>query len=1111
MKSFAGVVLGLLLLGFPFASQGKDESDWQKLNAEAEKSFLAGQYGESIEKSKKAYAYAEKTHGAQSREAATSLSLLGHLLLTLGQNDKAEVMYRQSMDIREKVLGKQDKDYGESLGNLAGLYRAQGRYLESESLTLQALAIQEKTIGPEHDDFIANTSNMGLTYGYLGQYDKAAPYFLRAIATYEKKFGSKDPKLAMPINNLAEIYRQQGKYDLAEPQYLRAIRIVENSYGSEHPNVALFNNNLALMYFDQGMYPQARRLYQKSLDLFEKTLGEKHPYVATTLTNLANIHLKTGQYEQAEKMYLRAMKLREEIYGPEHPDVAGSLSNLGLLYHEQSRHAEAEAMHLRALPLLEKAYGQNHPDVAKSLSNLALVYTYQGRYDQSLPLMQRALAIREKAFGPVHPEIALSLNNIGDAYVRAGKLAEAEPILKRALAIWEKSMGPDYPDVAATASNLALVYNNQQRFGEAVPLYERALAIFEKTQGPGHARVASVLNDMATVYQKQKNYAKAEALYKRSLSIWQAALGEDHYQISLALDNLALLYQEQGRHREALETSRRSTGILRRRFVGGDNKRGSGNLAEQKNNSSSFILHLSNLGPMMDKSQADTALASEGFEIAQLARASSVSQSVAQMAARFAQRGDALAELVRAQQDVRDALLQANKSLLAALSQPSAKRDAENETRLRQEIAGLNARLDTQNADIANRFPKYQTLISQEPVSTAEIQKLLAADEAMLVYTVSGTQSFAWVVTREKTSFHNLAITTEEIDKQVQFLRTKLLPNASGQLAAMTPATSSRLSQSIFAPLESSLTGIKHILLVADGALQSLPFAVLSTTQSGTPEWLAKPYAFSVLPSVSALRALRTFNQAETGKLPFAGFGDPVLTGDAGGNRNLALGQVFKTRGMTGTGASGSNGLADVESLRKAPALPETGNELRAISAALNGSSEALFLQLQATETLVKQSNLSDYRFLAFATHGVMAGELSGVLEPGLVLTPPATGTAKDDGYLSASEVAQLKLNADWVLLSACNTAAPDGTPGAEGLSGLAKAFFYAGSRSLLVSNWPVASGATQLLVTDTISTYAKTPQMGKAEAIKQAMTRMREKPEFAHPFYWAAFVVVGE
>jgi CHAT domain-containing protein len=162
----------------------------------------------------------------------------------------------------------------------------------------------------------------------------------------------------------------------------------------------------------------------------------------------------------------------------------------------------------------------------------------------------------------------------------------------------------------------------------------------------------------------------------------------------------------------------------------------------------------------------------------------------------------------------------------------------------------------------------------------------------------------------------------------------------------------------------------------------------------------------------------------------------------------------------------------------------------------------------------VKTLDLSKYRTIAFATHGAMAGDIGGVGEAGLILTPPLQGTTDDDGYLSASEVARLKLNADWVVLSACNTAAADGTPGAEGLSGLAKAFFYAGARSLLVSHWWVASDATVPLTTTMLKEYEANPAQGKAEAHRKAMMALMvtpDHPEYAHPIFWAPFVIVGE
>ncbi len=200
--------------------------------------------------------------------------------------------------------------------------------------------------------------------------------------------------------------------------------------------------------------------------------------------------------------------------------------------------------------------------------------------------------------------------------------------------------------------------------------------------------------------------------------------------------------------------------------------------------------------------------------------------------------------------------------------------------------------------------------------------------------------------------------------------------------------------------------------------------------------------------------------------------------------------------------------------MRGLSSLPETAGELEALAQNLKASADSLLLREEATEPNLRSIDLERYRVLAFATHAIVAGELKGLAEPALVLTPPDVGTEADDGLLTASEVASLKLDADWVILSACNTAAPDGTPGAEALSGLAKAFFYAGSRALLVSHWPVSSDATVALTTRMLTEYANDPGIGRAEALRRSMMAlmMNDKdPRFAHPFYWAPFVIVGE
>ena len=234
---------------------------------------------------------------------------------------------------------------------------------------------------------------------------------------------------------------------------------------------------------------------------------------------------------------------------------------------------------------------------------------------------------------------------------------------------------------------------------------------------------------------------------------------------------------------------------------------------------------------------------------------------------------------------------------------------------------------------------------------------------------------------------------------------------------------------------------------------------------------------------------------------PFLGFGDPLFKGTREDARSVSVAKLF-ARGA----------LADTRELSRMARLPETADELKAIAKTLKAPDNTIRLREAATEQQVKQINLAPYRVLAFATHGLMSGDFKGLAEPALALTPPEAASDLDDGLLTASEVAGLKLNAEWVILSACNTAAADGKPGADGFSGLTKAFFYAGSQTLLVSHWAVDSAATVALTTRMFAEAER--GVGRAEALRRSMLALIDHPTDAtlrHPAMWAPFVVVGE
>jgi CHAT domain-containing protein len=454
------------------------------------------------------------------------------------------------------------------------------------------------------------------------------------------------------------------------------------------------------------------------------------------------------------------------------------------------------------------------------------------------------------------------------------------------------------------------------------------------------------------------------------------------------------------------------------------------------------------------------------------------------------------------------------------------------------------------------------------------VQKLLNADEALIFYLPSDRESYVFALTREDFVWKTIPLDSQALSQRVAAFRhgldvealnrglervscsraeadkrglsraecDKVLATECAQVNAdgrgvgradcrhglFDLAVAHELYDTLLGPIEALVKDKRHLLVVPSGALTSLPFHLLVTEKpdaavpaSRNPKdlalyrnaaWLVKRLAVTVVPSVASLKALRLFARKDQAGKPMVGFGDPVFDPNEpaaeAGQRTAS--RDVNTRAFTEywQGVGGDRAL-----LSGLPRLADTADELRAIAKNLGAPESDIHLRTDASEATVKRTPLVDYRVVHFATHGLVAGDVKGLAEPSLALTIPAQPTAVDDGLLTASEVAQLKLNADWVVLSACNTIAGD-KPGAEALSGLARAFFYAGARALLVSHWSVDSNAATRLTTTTFDNLKADPTIGRAEALRRAMLAYlndASNPRNAYPAFWAPFEVVGE
>ncbi|MBX9803542.1 MAG: CHAT domain-containing protein [Caulobacteraceae bacterium] len=554
--------------------------------------------------------------------------------------------------------------------------------------------------------------------------------------------------------------------------------------------------------------------------------------------------------------------------------------------------------------------------------------------------------------------------------------------------------------------------------------------------------------------------------------------------------------------------------------------------------------------PAPARQETPAALRAEAFEAAQWAIASDAADALARVSARFAQGDDALGRLA----EERETLIERRDRLERELERLYASDDAAAlaaRSRTRSAWEATVERLRTVDADIGTRFPAYSELTSPRALSVAETQALLGPDEGRLLVLVNPEATYVWGLSRERVEWARAdGLGEAAMGEAVNRLRASLTSAgtarggqevdpilfAGPQATPFDRASAHRLYSALVEPVEAAFRGKTTLISVVTGPLTALPLSVLTTKAptgsdaapaalASTP-WLIDRYALATLPSVSSLEALRCHLVADPAlrspgcppsraplarpagagqtRLNLAAFGAPLLTGEP----------VNATRGAPAADdVMGEGRLADVGKLRALPSLPGSKLELETLKSRYPGA--LVRIGPEATEHAVRADDaeaLSRARFVVFSTHGLMAG--SAAAEPGLVMTPPDQATEADDGYLSASEAAQLKLNAEFVVLSACNTAASDGRPGGEGLSGLARAFFYAGARSVMVSHWEVSDAATTTLITSTFADLdghsAGDPGV-RARALQAGIRAVRAERRWAHPAYWAAFTLVGE
>ena len=791
------------------------------------------------------------------------------------------------------------------------------------------------------------------------------------------------------------------------------------------------------------------------------------------------------------------------------------LMGTGVLNNSLGRHRAAEAAFRAATGVCERRFGVDGPECGDSILRLALEISNQGRYREADLLFQRAeQLVRHSSFPLDLPRYltyrAMDLSNRND-FEAAIRLAvdanqQRKALLKtafagarRAEAQAKKRFNLVLSDLAHGLYVQAIVAFRLGHTSEAKITAHLARRLIVKSNNAPDWWVAFVDALLADIDLKEGHFEKAEKRLRLALKTKKIALGNTR---AVALSYLALgsIFRQSSRDTQAIEAMRPGLAIVR------------GELRQTPG------VSLERIEPFLEAAYAEATrkpdrraqLHSEMFAAAQLVRSAATARTVSQIAARFSNDRPEIAEMVHTLQQQtrkRDSLRLALGQLAISIEgRPDRKRI----DKLRSAYMAVARRVVALETKLNKVFPRYASLVSPAPVSADDVAALLQPREALVQIVVGDSGGFIFAARADGLTAARLDVTRSELDEAVRKLRAPF-EKVGRRVAAYDLEAAHALYRKLLRPVEGSLRNVRHLIVVSSGALVSLPFSLLVTEPPQTRDagryteaaWLIRRMAVTQTPSVRAFASLRGSVRPSTAPLPFIGFGDPTYQGDAGGAGLSALKQHCQL-----------NAPVPAALIRGLPALPETREELYGVARALGAGRDSVFLGADASEAQVRRLPLDRYRVVYFATHGILPGELQCQSEPALALSPPSKPATdrNSDGMLDASEIAGLRLDADLVVLSACNTGAGGGRKfGGDSLSDLARAFFQAGARSMLVSHWKVESATTARLMIGVFSRLASGAGKRIADALRRAQLDLITARETAHPFFWAAFTLIGE
>lgn len=882
--------------------------------------------------------------------------------------------------------------------------------------------------------------------------------------------------------------------------------------------------------------------------------------------NLALIHARLGELDLAEQALVAAEKeyksglLRPHAAYNRHAWIFGLDRYKASVLLNKGKPLEAEALLLHAAAEMPRVISDVEMARVKrdgstritdgtlaymalrNQTDLAEAVAQQGRLTEAELLVRNALIDGIRSFG----RYSFYTGSLVSPYVRIlveqGRYVEAEQLARAGIDIYRHVGTPDdSASVYALRSDLGVILVAQGRYVQALTEFNAmrdALASLPVLQ----SKLARGNLYWALALIERGDAAEARAMLDGLLEASRLWLGAGHADSAILQAARGMAFARTGRREAALKDFRGAfPALISVALSQGDEPsqlktQVLGKLLE------AYLLLLGEVHATSVEQRAKIETAGEAFRIADLLRGQSTQQAVVAAATRAAATDPLIGKEIRKGQDLQQEISALYRILRDLMTAPPDSQRPKVMVDMQRRIEDIRKEQQKLEADIARRFPGFANLMRPQPPSLDEARAALRPNEALINIFSAASATYVWALRGSGPMvFAVVPLSRGRVNSMVATLRKALDPGEV-DIERRLPRYDVEIAYQLYAALLEAVSagweGADSLLVTTNGSLGQLPFGALPTAKvalpaSSTPSdlryaeyagvpWLIKKVAVTQLPTVNVLVVLRRLPAASAHREPFIGFGDPLFGGvPVAANsprrlRNLSI----ERPGVPGAWAQ-ANGIAtgaakvrsfDWINYSAIPPLPDTREEILSLASTLKANPEKdVFLGAEASRANVKKLDLSKKRIVAFATHGLLPNDFPGVDEPSLALANPNDGT---HGLLTLGDILRLKLDADWVVLSACNTAAGDGS-GADAISGLGRGFFYAGSRALLVTHWPVESVSARLLVTGLFERQARDTGLSRTEALRQSMLSLMQRSvssfSYAHPLFWAPYALVGD